>query len=219
MTITIDGPTASGKSSVALHVAQRLNALYINSGLLFRAVAYVLHAKHRLNESFTHQEIIQLFHSHEIVYTSLPAPQIDYQQKPITALLKTPPMDKASSIIATNPEVRVALLEYQRELANNFNVVADGRDCGTVVFPQAEHKFFITASLEVRALRWQKDHPEIPLKDSKEILQERDTRDAMRSIAPLRPALDALIIDTSDMTIEDVVNTILKTVLKETPYR
>lgn len=219
MTITIDGPTASGKSTVAQLVAQHLNVLYINSGLLFRAVAYVLHAKHRLNEPFTHKEIIELFHSHEISYSSLPAPEIFYQQSPITTLLKTPQIDKAASIIATNPEVRVALLEYQRELADNDSVVADGRDCGTVVFPQAEHKFFITASLEVRAQRWQKDHPEIPLKDCKEILQERDTRDAMRSIAPLKPAPDALIIDTSDMTIEDVVNTILKTVLKETPYR
>lgn len=212
MIITIDGPTASGKSTVAQLVAQRLNLLYINSGLLFRAVAYALHAQNKLNQSPTKEEIIQLFHSHTIIYRSIPAPEIMYQQHPITALLKNPLMDKAASIIATNPAIREALLEYQRELAHNHSVVADGRDCGTVVFPLAEHKFFITASLEVRAERWHNDNPSIPLKSCIEIVRERDVRDSQRSIAPLKPAVNAITIDTSDMTREEVVSTILDTI-------
>ena len=143
----------------------------------------------------------------------------------ITPYLKTILIDETSSIVATNAAVRQVLLAYQRELANKHNVVADGRDCGTVVFPHAQYKFFLTASLEARAERWLNSHHQgaaldpkdshnaqaalLSIEEVKKIIAERDERDSRRSIAPLKPAADAYIIDSSAMTVQDVITEIL----------
>ncbi len=200
MIITIDGPVASGKSTIAELLAKKRGYLYLNTGLLFRAVAYLLYIKNQtLNLSAL-----------TYTYTKDNGAQILYKDHNITPLLKTPEMDQLASQVATQKEVREALLVYQRQVAKEHNVVAEGRDTGTVVFPHADYKFYITASLEERAKRWQAyqliRRNNYTLEDSIAMVNERDTRDEQRNVAPLRIPTGAHVIDTSDMTIDDAVN-------------
>lgn len=216
MIITIDGPTASGKSTIARQLAKKLEYLYINSGLLFRAVAYTLDKKNISPSSQELKTFLKELLTDELRYEYSPedGAQIWYENNLITPLLKTPTIDTLSSQIATQPVVRDALLTYQRHLAQKHNVIADGRDCGTIVFPTAKYKFFITASLEVRAQRWQKDQEikgnSYTLEESIRIIDERDTRDSQRSLAPLVVPENAHIIDTSDMNIDEAVQACLE---------
>lgn len=249
MIITIDGPTASGKSTVARLVAEQLGFLYINSGLLFRGLAYALMqraldiTKSQVAESnaekilflkqvlFDHPELLQIATIEKLVaketfeyhFSKDSEPQLYLYNKDITHLLKNPFIDEAASIIGTHAAVRQELLEYQRELANTHNIVADGRDCGTVVFPHADYKFFLTASVAVRALRLSKSHCQreanqkttgdlqasacghYTFVDWKQFVEERDKRDSNRVIAPLKPANDAYIIDSSQMSVQEVI--------------
>ncbi len=214
MIITIDGPTASGKSTIAQLLAEQLSALYINSGLLFRAVAYILQSRgFDMTYLNSHESIAALFSNESIRYKYTPGTgaHIFFEHTDITPFLTTPDIDRAASLIATQPSVRQALLDYQRKLADDFDVVADGRDCGTVVFPEADYKFYITADLRIRAMRWQrahKNHKNLNLEEVEKIIAQRDKRDSNREIAPLKPAYDSFIIDTSHMTIQEVLNTL-----------
>jgi cytidylate kinase len=204
MIITIDGPVASGKSTVARSLAKRLGYLYLNTGLMFRAAAYLLYVKDvSLNLSDLRYR-----------YTPDAGAQMFYKESNITPLLKTAEMDQLASQAATLPEVRKALLLYQQKLAQENNVIAEGRDTGTVVFPQANYKFFITARPEVRAERWRKfqssNGKDYDVEVSLESIKERDLRDTERQIAPLCIPEDAQVIDTSDMTVEQVVEACLE---------
>ena len=211
MIITIDGPTASGKSTIAQRVAQKLNYLYINSGLLFRAVA------HLSNElSVSTPELVQLISTLTYKYDEDQGAQIYYKNTNITQHLKTAAIDRKASEIATIPEIRDALLAYQRSLAHQHNSVAEGRDCGTVVFPQAAYKFYITAQIQIRAQRWIKDQAFkgniYTLDEAKKFIEERDDRDAQRSVAPLSIPPEAHSIDTTFLTIEEAVNAVLSVI-------
>jgi CMP/dCMP kinase len=215
MIITIDGPTASGKSTIAYLLAQQLSAFYINSGLLFRAVGYVSLSNPAAVESET---MTHFFEEHvRYIYTPETNAELLYDTNNITPFLKTAEIDYAASIVAMHPFVRQAVLTYQRTLADDHStVVADGRDCGVVVFPQAEYKLYITASLDVRAYRWHlsQKNSSFTLEQCKEIVDQRDKRDAHRPVSPLRPADDALIIDTSHMTVEQVITSIVELLKK-----
>lgn len=214
MIITIDGPTASGKSTVAHLLAQKLGYWYINSGLLFRAVAYVLNKekldlRHRptldkLESLLGHKEGI------EYIYAQNTGAQIWYKGVQITPYLKTPAIDTLASQCAINHTIRNLLLTYQQKIAKGQDIVAEGRDTGTVVFPQAKVKLYITAALNVRAQRWQTDQQRkghiYTLAESEQLISERDARDEQRAIAPLIMPENASIIDTSFSTIEEVVD-------------
>ena len=199
MIITLDGPVASGKSTVARLLAEQLEYQYLNTGLMFRAVAYLLYIK---SNSLNLTDLIY-------TYSKKNGAQILYKDSNITHLLKTPEMDQLSSQVATQPEVRAVLLSYQQQLGLNNNVVAEGRDTGTVVFPNADHKFFITANPEIRAERWkhfQEQQGKVySLEESLEIIKERDLRDSEREIAPLVIPQEAHTIDTTTMSIEQAV--------------
>jgi len=136
----------------------------------------------------------------------------------ITAAIRTPEMDLLSSAVSAVPEVREAMTALQRRLGEEGSVVAEGRDMGTVVFPQAQHKFFLTAGSDVRARRRYQERMDrgesVSLDRVRQELQRRDQQDASRQVAPLRPAADARILDTTDMTIDQVIETILRTVRK-----
>ncbi len=220
MIITIDGPTASGKSTLAWLLAQEKGFFYINSGLLFRALSYTALKKNIVDHlnTYTEHELVDLFTNCISYRSEESGPVILYGTTEITHLLKTASIDKVASQIATLPLVRQAILEYQRSLARDRDVVADGRDCGTVIFPDAEFKFFVTASLQVRAARWQHDqHIQgrvFTLEEAEKILHERDQRDTRRSIAPLKPADDGYILDTSNMTIQEALDALLDIVDK-----
>ena len=221
MIITLDGPTASGKSTVACLLAQKLNCPYINSGLLYRFLGFCA-----LKQSFALEQLATV--PAEFIQACISTEQFDYCFKngcpriiynvcDITDQLKTACIDQAASCIALNNAARVCVTKYQHAFAQHSALlIADGRDCGTQVFPHAAYKFFITAALEIRAQRWRAEQAKrqifISLHESIACIQERDTRDITRAQAPLILASDAYVIDTSTYTPEHVVEIILSTI-------
>jgi cytidylate kinase len=218
MIITIDGPSASGKSTVARLVAHELGYFYIASGLIFRGLAYALmHARTYTSDTIAHaqeEDIIYCLSANRFDYR-YDAPKgehIIFENEDITSLLKVPAIDVAASVLGTNPIARTYIVECIRALSQHHDIVIDGRDCGSAMFPAAEYKFFLTASLRVRAQRWialqEKLGKHIPLDQAMTIITERDERDKMRSIAPLHVPQGAHTIDSSAMNAKEVVATI-----------
>jgi len=221
MIIAIDGPAASGKSTVAQKVAEELNYSYLNTGLLYRALAYVLvcqfgYTEDRLKNFKPDKELIsEIFNSGDLEYEyKNNQAKVFYKKSDITTYLKNEAMDRCTSSISPYAEVREPLVKYQKELAKvNKNIVTDGRDCGSFVFPKAELKIFLTASVKVRAQRW-KDFlinkgESIAGLDSEYEINLRDTRDKERKLAPLVQAKNAVLIDSSDLSIDEVVSEII----------
>ncbi len=219
MVITIDGPSASGKSTAAQELAKELGFYYLNSGYLYRALAYVLITR----ESYTFEE---LAHPHpEDLERYLNEEGFSYEYddgrasiifegQDITAHLKTPDVDQGASILSLNEEVRDVLMQVQRRIAQKHDIIVEGRDTGSVVFPSADYKFFLTASMQERASRWQHMQAmrgiSYTTEQSLEALDERDTRDKERAIAPLHVPHDAFIIDSTDLTSNQVVQEMMK---------
>lgn len=227
MIITIDGPTASGKSSVAQRVAQKLGIYHLNTGLLYRAIGYLL----SMHYDMTDQElskadaslVMQLMRPDFFSYTydSRYGAGIFVSGQDITSYLKTPHVDRCASLVSSSPAVREALLAFQRSFAQDHDLVCDGRDCGTVVFPSADYKFFLTASIDARAVRWQKAQrsrgKDFTFQESCRALEERDLRDTTRDIAPLKKANGAIVLDNSLLTQEQTVQQLLSFIQHPAP--
>ena len=218
MIITIDGPSASGKSSLAKLMAQKLGLIHLNSGLLFRAVAYILITYFDYNEEtliyVTKEDIDKIF-SRDFDYISDDGKgRIIYDNRDLTPFLKSSQIDQGASLVSTVPYVRETLLKFQRDFAKTNFLVADGRDLGSVVFPDANFKIYLTAFPEVRAERWRQAQLEKGKKYTQEqALQEitvRDNRDKERSVAPLVIPKDAIVIDNSNMSLEDTLSQVMK---------
>ncbi len=217
MIITIDGPVASGKSTLACLLAHKLSYYYLYSGLLYRALAYVAvqYAHKRQDElvALSFHEIGLLINKITYTYSADGGVCINFDTNLITKELKTPEVDTWASLIATNSHARSALLLLQRAIANDYSLVADGRDCGTRVFPDADYKFFLIADVRVRAQRWQADQNaqghRFTLSESMATIEDRDNRDRLRNIDPLKPACDALIIDNTGLTIDETLQLLL----------
>jgi len=224
MIITIDGPAASGKSTTARLLAKYLGYYYINSGLLYRALGYLLleHGGYSLETiaNPSESDVARFLDPAHLVYTSddQTNAHIYFDDKEITKLLKNERIDNASSTVSTNQVVRSYLLKFQRALAASHNVIVEGRDSGTVVFPQAQIKFFLTASLAVRAERWQMEAEQkgikISIDDAQNQLAERDKRDTERAIAPLKIPENAIVVDNSLYTISETVDVLANYVKK-----
>ena len=211
--ITIDGPSGSGKGTVSRLVAQRLKWHLLDSGALYRLVALAgLQQGLPPEDEEAHRRIAEAL---DVRFEADDRAQerIWLAGQDVTGDLRTETTGNAASRVAVMPAVRTALLQRQRDFQRPPGLVADGRDMGTVVFPAAEVKIYLTASADERALRRHKQ-----LKDkgldvslarlSQEIL-ERDRRDSSRSVAPLRPADAAVVIDSTGMAVESVVDRIL----------
>lgn len=207
--IAIDGPAGSGKSTIARLVAKKINFLYVNTGLLFRSMAYLFN---ELNIDISNEKEIK-----EALSKGLIQP-VDNEttivnNKKVSEELRTEEISSLTSKIATNSVVREYALKIERDLAKNFNVVMDGRDIGTVVLKDAKLKIFMWASPEIRAKRRLSDISKLGFDTSyDEILSEikkRDELDSTRKIAPLIQAEDAIRIDNTNGTIEDAVNKIV----------
>jgi cytidylate kinase len=229
MIITIDGPVASGKSSVAKKLAEELKMYYLYTGLLYRAVAHIMFNKlfqernkeisiDELSSHLKTMSLDQLGFVKNICYDygkneGEARPYIFYQDEEITEKLYTSELDQPASIVSANRYVREALLSVQRDIAKKYDIIADGRDCGTVVFPDADHKFYLTADVDVRAQRLMLDETRGALeKDFAKVkveLEERDKRDQERLVAPLKIPQGAIIVDNSKLTLEDTVNKFL----------
>lgn len=204
MIVTIDGPAGAGKSSAAKMLAQRLGFEFLDTGAMYRAVtlAAVRAAGPLDDESF----LASLLRDMRL---DLPHGRVMLNGEDISSLIRTPQITASSGKIADSPCVRRQLVTWQREIAAGRDMVCEGRDQGTLVFPHAEAKFFLEAADEERARR---RHREMQAKGEtitfEEILESqkrRDARDAARDIAPMRPADDAIRIDSTAMSLENVV--------------
>jgi CMP/dCMP kinase len=209
--IAIDGPAGSGKSTVAKAIAQQLGLLYVDTGAMYRVVAYkALNQNIPLGEETA---IITLAKTTDIRQDHSEAQRVYCDGVDVTEMIRTPEVSRSVSIVAAYPGVRERLVELQRLEAERGGVVMDGRDIGTYVLPNADLKIFLTASLEERAKRrWlelQQSGKVLDIEEVKMDIKRRDQLDAQREVAPLIPATDAIILDTTDLTVQDIVERIL----------
>ena len=208
--IAIDGPAGAGKSTVAKKVASELGIRYLDTGALYRALAFFLD---RLSIPAEESEVLSKALSH--VAVDICDNKVLLNDEDVSSFIRTPKVDKIASLYSALPTVREKLLSLQREQALKGGLVADGRDMGTVVFPYAPVKIFLTARAEVRAKRRFDELTDRGLKvDYSKILEEikqRDEADAHRAIAPLKQAADAVLVDSSEKTIDEVVEEIVTT--------
>ena len=207
--IAIDGPSGSGKSTLAKKLADALNLLYIDTGSMFRGLAFKAHQKGiPFEESAELREFLQTL---RLDYTYNSSVNLRVDGEDVTAVIREHHVSKLASIASQLPSVRKFLLDYQRSLAKEKVCVMEGRDIGTVVFPKAFCKFFISASVEERARRrWdqlqaQSEGPVPELEQVKLDVKKRDESDMNRSEAPLKQAIDAIYIDSSELDLDQVL--------------
>jgi cytidylate kinase len=213
--ITIDGPAGSGKSTVSRLLAKRLNCLYLDTGAMYRAVA--LQAKREGVDLKNREKISRLCRELDLHFKSVDGTtRIFLGSEDISAAIRSPEMDMLSSAVSAIAEVREAMTSLQRKMAEQGTVVAEGRDMGTVVFPGADCKFFVDADPQVRAGRRYRERLErgeaVSRLEVEKELKKRDDHDTTRALAPLVPAKDAVIVDTTRMSVAEVVETMVKLV-------
>ncbi|MCL6474957.1 MAG: (d)CMP kinase [Firmicutes bacterium] len=213
MVIAIDGPAGAGKSSVAKRVAQALGYRYLDTGALYRALAWK--AMQRGLRPQDTRYIIEMTRETRVELQQHNGEQrVLVDGEDVTDAIRAPEVGNLASPISAIPEVREILLDWQREFGRQGGTVAEGRDTGTVVFPKAEVKIFLTASLDERARRRHKELLErginISFEQVKLDMEARDQRDSTRHVAPLRPAPDAVVINTDHMSLGEVVEEVLR---------
>lgn len=214
--ITIDGPSGSGKGTLSVMLAKHLGFHLLDSGALYRLVA--LAAMDQQQVDLQDERAAAVIATNLDVYFGVEGDKtcVFLAGRDVSEAIRAEAVGMNASIIAAYPQVRAALLERQRAFAKAPGLVADGRDMGTTVFPYAEVKLFLTASAEARAERRFKQllakGAEINMDALVKDIRERDERDANRPVSPLKPAGDAVVIDSTDMTIEEVFATMLAAV-------
>ena len=218
MIVAIDGPSGAGKSTLAKRVAKELRFTYLDTGAIYRALALkILRRRVDLNDTAALSAIVSIATSiSEVDDGQL---QVILDGEDVSALIRTPEVSQMASKASAIPMVRHRLLDLQRELGRRGNVVAEGRDIGTVVFPDAQVKIYLDASIEERARR--RCHElrtagrEVSLAETISEMKERDARDSERDIAPLRKADDAFALDSSGLTADGVAEKVLQLIKSE----
>lgn len=212
--VAIDGPSAAGKSTIAKLVAKKENFIYIDTGAMYRCVAYYcLSQKIDLNDEKEVENClkdihIQLTHDNKVLLND----------QDVSLDIRTDEVSLGASIVSRYMAIRKFLVDSQRKMASSGNVILDGRDIGTVVLPNADLKIYQVASVETRALRRYKENLErgleVNLEVIKEEIEQRDYQDMNRTISPLKKADDAIEIDTSNLTLDEVVEVVLNLIHK-----
>jgi len=214
ISVAIDGPAGAGKSSISKALAKRLNFIYVDTGAIYRALAYT-----SINSGYDTKKdidlIAELANKCKIELKYIDSVQhIFVNEKDVTDYIRTSEVSKGASDVSAIPAVRDALLSIQRNIANSNNILMDGRDIGTVVLPDATFKIFLTASIDERAKRRYKEMLEKGIEcnfeDIKANIAYRDEQDSNRPVAPLKPAEDSVIFDNSNYTFEESVEYLYK---------
>ena len=210
--IAIDGPAGAGKSTIAKLVAKEKGFIYVDTGAMYRAIAlYLIRNNVALDDS---ESMIKYASKAEVsIKYEDGQQQVILNGENVNGLIRTEEVSKMASVSSAVPEIRTMLLELQRKLARENDVVMDGRDIGTNILPNAQYKIFLTASAEERANRRYKElverGEECDYEKIKADIIERDERDSNRATAPLKQAEDAILVDSSNMTIDEVASTII----------
>jgi cytidylate kinase len=207
--VAIDGPAGAGKSTIAKLVAKEKGYIYVDTGAMYRGLAI-----HFLDKGIQPQETEKVIEACKDAEVTIAYEDAVYLNgKDISSRLRNEEVGNMASVTSAIPEVRKKLLELQQNLAKTQNVIMDGRDIGTCVLPHADVKVYLTASVETRAKRryqeLQEKGEDCNLEEIAHDIEERDRRDMTREIAPLKQAEDAVLVDSSDMTIAEVVKTIV----------
>ncbi len=216
--ITIDGPSGAGKGTLARAIAKRLGFSYLDTGAMYRAIALLVHREdvNFDDEKRISEMLLQTHISFERDQNS--NLRVSLNKEDVTEEIRTPDISKLSSDVATKKVVRDYLRGMQRRIARKGNIVAEGRDMGTYVFPDADYKFYIDASLSERARRRRIQLKEsgikVSIEEVKSDIEGRDKQDKERLESPLHPAPDAVIIDTTNLTVDTAVEKIMKTIME-----
>ncbi len=216
--VAIDGPAGAGKSTIAKAAAKRLGFIYVDTGALYRAVALNAKRNGALNDN---GKLTKMLESTEISlkFDESGSQRVILNGEDVSSLIRTPEISMGASKVSAVPQVRAFLLDLQRNIAAENNVIMDGRDIGTVVLPEAQVKIFLTASPEKRAERRYKELIEkgesVMYEDVLSDVIQRDYQDSHRKIAPMKPCRTSVIADTSELTLEESIELIIKIIKGE----
>lgn len=213
--IAIDGPSGAGKSTLSKQLAEHLQYVYIDTGAMYRAVALrALRANISMEDIPAIEKMLETI-SIELQYGEN-GQLIFLDGEDVSSFIRTPEVSMAASAVSAIPAVRFKMVDLQRKIAENKNVIMDGRDIGTYVLPQAEVKIFLTASLQDRAYRrfleLQEKGQKVSLQEVEQDMQRRDHDDSNRAMAPLKPAEDAIILNTTGFSKEESFDLLLQTI-------
>ena len=209
ISIAIDGPSGAGKSTIAKAVSKKLGFIYVDTGALYRSIG--LYVLNKGKDTANREEVASLLPEISVKIRYVDGAQHVYLNgKDVSDDIRRPPVSMAASNVSAHPEVREFLLNLQRQFAEENNVVMDGRDIGTVVLPNADIKIFLTASSEERARRRYNELIEkgeqVEFDKIHEEIKQRDYNDSHRAIAPLKQAPDAVLVDTTECTLEESID-------------
>lgn len=209
--IALDGPGGSGKTTLAQILADRLGIEYLNTGAMYRAIT-----KYFLDHDIKEGDSLDLNQVFAQVKIDLAGGRVFLNGEDVSEVIREDEVTKNVSRVSAIREVREFLVSQQREIAKDRSFILDGRDIGTVVFPNAKYKFFLTASPEVRARRrFDQNESSLSLEEIQRDIERRDRYDSTREVSPLKRADDAILIDTSDLSIEETVEKILSYIGEE----
>lgn len=215
--IAIDGPAGAGKSSIAKIVSRKLGYDYIDTGAMYRAISWKAF-REKINLKAKKYLIKMVRDTRIELKNKAGMVRVYLDGKDVTNRIRSKRIDEGASILGTIPEVREQLVKIQRRLGSSRGIVVEGRDIGTVVFPRADYKFYLDASIKERALRRYRElkakGEEVALAELAKEIRSRDKRDRTRGVAPLKIAPDAVVIDSTDMSKKEVVEFILKRIEK-----
>lgn len=212
--VAIDGPAGAGKSTIAKAAAKQLNYIYVDTGALYRTIAYNAVKKNVIDDT---NAVIALLNDTKVELKYIDGVQAVFLNgEDVSAYIRTPEISMGASKVSAIPEVRAFLLSLQQEIAKENDVIMDGRDIATVVLPNADVKIFLFASPECRAERRYKELVEkgesVTFDEVLEDVNKRDYQDSHREIAPLKPSEDSIMLDTSKLNLDESIQLVIKTI-------